>query len=244
MIGLGVTLDVVALLRESRKAREPDPVAAAFLAEQAGAQAINVHLRSDRRHIQERDVNLLRETVKTELNLVASASQELTRVALTVKPDRVTFVPDRREELGGEPGVDVILNSAQLRQLTRMLKEGSIRCSLFLEPDPDQVKEAHRIDADGVELSTEAYAGARGGEGVARELQRLSDAARLAAKFGLEVAAGHGLSLRNLPPLLEVQSLKRINVGYSLVARAIVVGFERAVREMVEALERPAPPAR
>ena len=241
---LGVTLNAVALLRESRKAREPDPVMAAFLAEQAGAEAINVHLRGDRRHVQERDVNLLRETVKTELNLVASPSQELTRVALTVKPNRVTFVPDRIEEVGGPLGVDVILNSSQLRQLVRVLREGSIRCSVFIEPDPDQIREAHRIDAQGVELSTEAFVGAKGEEAVAEQLRRLADGARLAEKFGLEVAAGHGLSLRTIRPLLGLAGLKRLNVGYQLVARSFIVGFENAVREMVDLVKLPAPPPR
>ncbi len=236
---LGVTLDSLALLRESRKAQEPDPVMAAFLAEQAGASAINVHLRNDRRHIQERDVNLLRETVKTELNMVAAPSQELVHVALAAKPDRMTFVPERMEELGGNAGVDVILNSSQLRQLIRMMQEGSIRCSVFIEPDLDQVKETHRVDAQGVELSAHGYISARGNEAKNNELQRISDAARLASKFGLDVAIGHGLSARNLPPLLGIQGLHRVNVGYSLVARAFVVGFERAVHEVVEIVSRP-----
>jgi pyridoxine 5-phosphate synthase len=239
-----VTLDVVALLREARKAREPDPVALAFLAEQAGAEAINVHLRADRRHIQERDVSLLRETVRTELNLVAAASQEITRIALTFKPDRVTFVPERVEaQGGGDLGLDVILNSSQLRQLVRLLQEGGIRASVFIEPDLDQVKEAHRIDAHGVELSTEPYVTARDKEARAKELRRLSDAARLAAKFGLDVAVGRGLSVRNLPPLLDIPGVGRINVGYTLVARALLVGFERAVREMVEAVRQRSPGA-
>lgn len=236
---LGVTLDSLAWLRESRKAQEPDPIMAAFLAEQAGASAINVHLRNDRRHIQERDVNLLRETVKTELNMVAAPSQELVHAALAAKPDRMTFVPERLEELGGSAGVDVILNSSQLRQLVRMMQEGSIRCSIFIEPDLDQVKETHRVDAQGVELSADGYVSARGNDARNKELQRISDAARLASKFGLDVAIGHGLSSRNLHPLLDIQGLHRINVGYSLVARAFVVGFEKAVREVFEIVSRP-----
>jgi len=247
-IGLGVTLDAIAFVRESRKAREPDPVPFAFLAEQAGARAINVHLRMDRRHVQERDVSLLKETVKTELNLVAAASQEITRIALTFKPHRVTFVPERVENPGGELsslGLDVILNSTPLRQLVRMLQEGAISCSVFVEPDLDQVKEAHRIDLQGVWLSTEAYNAARDKETTAKELRRLGDAARLAAKFGMTVAVGHGLSLRNLDPILELQGIDRVNVGFSLVSRALIVGFERAVTEMVEAIARaPVPPAR
>lgn len=241
-LGLGVTLDVLALVRESRKAKEPDPVAAAFLAEQAGAEAINVHLRLDRRHIQERDVSLLKETVKTELNLVAAASQEITRIALTFKPDRVTFVPERVENPGGELralGLDVILNSTPLRQLVRMLQDGSIGCNVFIEPDLDQVKEAHRIDLRGVELSTEAYTAARDKESFAKELRRLGDAARLAAKFGMDVAVGHGLTPRNVGPLLDLPGISRVNVGYNLVARALLVGFERSVTEMLEALKRP-----
>ena len=236
---LGVTLDSLAFLRESRKARDPDPVMAAFLAEQAGASAINVHLRNDRRHIQERDVNLLRETVKTELNMVSAPSQELVHTALAVKPDRMTFVPERLEELGGNAGVDVILNSSQLRQLVRMMQEGSIRCSVFIEPDLDQVKEAHRVDAQGVELSADDYVSARGNDAKKKEIQRLSDAARLASKFGLDVAVGHGLCMRNIPALLTVQGLSRINVGYSLIARAFVVGFERAVHEAVRIVTQP-----
>lgn len=244
MIELGVTLDPLALLRESYKAQEPDPVMAAFLAEQAGASAVNVHLRSDRRHIQERDVTLLRDTVKTELNLVAAPSQELAHTALTIKPGRVTFVPERLEEMGGNPGVDVILNSSQLRQLIRMMQDGSIRCSISIDPDLDQVKETHRIDAQGVELSAEAFVEARDSETMKSELQRLADACRLAAKFGLEVAVSHGLSYRNVSPLLGIQGLTRVNVGYTLAARAIVVGFEQAVREMMELISRPAPPVR
>jgi pyridoxine 5-phosphate synthase len=244
MPALGVTLDSLAFLRESRKTREPDPVGAAFIAERAGAQAINVHLRADRRHIQERDVSLLRETVTTELNLVAAAGQDLTRIALTFKPDRVTFVPERLEGQGGDLGVDVILNSAQLRQLVRLLRDGAIRATIFIEPELDQVKEAHRIDAHGVELSAHAYATARDREEHAQELRRLSDAARLASKFGLEVAVGHGLGFRNVGALCGVVGLNRVNVGFSLVARALWVGFEKAVREMVDALGRPVEPPR
>jgi pyridoxine 5-phosphate synthase len=235
---LGVTLDSLALLRESRKARDPDPVMAAFLAEQAGASAVNVQLRGDRRHIQERDVTLLRETVKTELNLVAAPSQELVHFALTVKPDRVTFVPERLDDVSGNHGVDVILNSSQLRQLVRMMGEGAIQCSILVDPDLDQVKEAHRIDAQGVELSADAYVAARDPESAKKELQRFSDASKLASKFGLQVAVGHGLTLRNIPPLLHIGGLTRVNVGYSLVARSLIVGFEKAVREIIELIYR------
>jgi pyridoxine 5-phosphate synthase len=244
MIELGVTLDSLALLRESKKAREPDPVMAAFLAEQAGASAINVHLRTDRRHIQERDVTLLKETVKTELNLVAAPSQELSHTALTIKPDRVTFVPERLDDLGGNRGIDVILNSSQLRQLIRMMQDGSIRCSILVEPDLDQIKETHRIDAQGIELAADAYVEARDRDSKIKEIQRLTDASRLADKFGLDVAVGHRLSYRNVPLLVGVSGLGRVNVGYALVARAVIVGFEQAVREMMTLLYQPAPPVR
>ena len=241
---LGVTLDALAILRESLKSQEPEPVFAALLAEQARASAINVHLRTDRRYIQERDVTLLRQTVKTELNLVIAPSQDLAHVALAIKPNRVTFVPERLEEVRNPHGLDVILNSSQLRQLVRIMQEGATRCTFFIEPDLDQIKETHRANAQGVELSCESYIGAKGKEPIEKEIQRISDAVRLAVKFGLDVAVGNGLTFRNLLPLLRIEGITRFNLGYSIVARSIVVGFEKAVGEIVELLTRPPVPVR
>lgn len=242
MIELGVTLDVVALLRESRKTKAPDPVFAAFLAEQAGAAAIVVQLRADRRHVQERDVQLLRETVGVELNVVAAPTQEMIRFALTVKPDRVTFVPERLETAGGG-GLDVLLNTSQLRERVREMRESSILPSIYIDPSIDQVKAAHQIGALAVELSAAPYTEAaeqkgmaRDAEAVSREIQKLSDCTRLGSKLGLHVGVTHGITLANRRELATLTGLARINVGHALVARALMVGFGAAVREWVEAL--------
>ncbi len=245
MIELGVTLDAIANLRESRKAKNPDPVFAAFLVEQAGASAINVQLRGDRTHIQERDVNHLRETVTVELNLVVTPRQEMARFALTAKPDRVTFIPERLETAGGG-GLDVMLNSSQLKERVREMRESSILPAIYLDPSIDQVKAAHQVGALGVELSTEAYVAASEGiamardkDAVGRELQRLSDCTRLAAKLGLHVSVSHGLTLRNTPALFDIGGVARVNVGHELVARAVMVGVERAVGEWMVLLRHP-----
>jgi len=245
MIELGVTLDAIANLRESRKARNPDPVFAAFLAEQAGASAINVQLRGDRAHIQERDVNHLRETVTVELNLVVTPRQEMARFALAAKPERVTFIPERLETAGGG-GLDVMLNSSQLKERIREMRESAILPAIYLDPSIDQVKAAHQVGALGVELSAESYvdaseriAMARDKEAVEREWQRLSDCTRLGAKLGLHVSVSHGLSLRSAPAVLRLGGVSRINVGHDLVARAMMVGVERAVGEWMALLDRP-----
>jgi pyridoxine 5-phosphate synthase len=242
LIELGVTLDAVALLRESRKTRGPDPVFAAFLAEQAGASAINVQLRNDRRHIQERDVRLLRESVGVELNLVTTPSQEMIRFALTAKPDRVTFIPERLESAGGG-GLDVLLNTAQLKERMREMRESSILPGIFIDPSIDQVKAAHQVGAAAVTITTETFAGAsdqvglaRDRDAIARELQKLSDCARLGSKLDLHVSFSHGLTLAKARLLLEVQGLSRVDVGHALVARAVLVGFAGAVSEWIELL--------
>jgi pyridoxine 5-phosphate synthase len=242
LIELGVTLDAVALLRESRKTRGPDPVFAAFLSEQAGASAINVQLRNDRRHIQERDVRLLRECVGVELNLVTTPSQEMIRFALTAKPDRVTFIPERLESAGGG-GLDVLLNTAQLKERMREMRESSILPGIFIDPSIDQVKAAHQVGAAGVTVSTETFSGAtdqvgltRDRDAIARELQKLSDCARLGSKLDLHVSFSHGLTLSKARLLLDIPGLTRVDVGHALVSRAVLVGFAAAVSEWVELL--------
>lgn len=245
MIELGVTLDAVALLRESRNAKSPDPVFAAFLAEQAGASAVNVQLRGDRAHIQERDVEQLRATVTGELNLVVTPRQEMARLALTAKPERITFIPERLETAGGG-GLDVMLNSTQLKERVREMRESTILPAIYLDPSIEQVKAAHQVGVLAVEISTEAYATAsdsiamaRDREAVTRELQRLSDCTRLGAKLGLHVGLSHGLTLRNAPALLNLGGVARINVGHSLISRAVMVGMERATVEWMNLLSRP-----
>lgn len=236
MVQLGVNIDHVATVRQARRVSEPDPVHAAVLAELGGAHGITVHLRGDRRHIQDRDVEILRATVKTRLNVEMAATQEMVRIALTIKPDQVTLVPERREELTTEGGLDVVLNSVQLKPVVKTLHDGGIRVSMFVDPDLEQVKESHRIDAQAVEINTAAYADARDDKAREAALRKTVDAARLAKRLGLQVHAGHGLTYRNVGPLAAVSEFSELNIGHSIVARAVLVGMERAVREMLDAM--------
>jgi pyridoxine 5-phosphate synthase len=237
MARLGVNIDHVATVRQARRATEPDPVHAAVLAELGGAHGITVHLRADRRHIQDRDVEILRQTVRTRLNLEMAATQEMLRIALTIKPDQVTLVPERREELTTEGGLDVVLNSVQLKPVVKTLREGGIRVSLFVDTDLEQAKEAHKIDAHAVEVNTAAYAEARDERARESALRRIVDAARLGRRLGLEVHAGHGLTYQNVGPVAQLSELAELNIGHSVVSRALLVGMERAVREMLDAMQ-------
>lgn len=236
MLRLGVNIDHVATVRQARRAREPDPVHAAVLAELGGADGITVHLRGDRRHVQDRDVEVLRQTVSTRLNLEMAATQEMTRIALTVKPDQVTFVPERREEVTTEGGLDVALNSVQVKPVMKTLQEARIEVSLFVDPELEQVKEAHKLDARAVEINTATWAEAAGPREREVALRRITDAARLARKLGLAVHAGHGLDYRNVGQVACLTEISELNIGHAIVARALLVGMERAVREMAEAM--------
>ncbi len=236
MSRLGVNMDHVATVRQARRALEPDPVHAAVLAELAGAHGITVHLRADRRHIQDRDVEVLRQSVRTRLNLEMSGTQEMVRIALTVKPDQATLVPERREELTTEGGLDVVLNSVQLKPVVKTLHEGGIRVSLFVDPDLEQVKESHKVDAQAVEINTASYAEARDEKAREAALRKLVDAARFGRRLGLEVHAGHGLTYGNVRVVAQQNELSELNIGHSIVARAVLVGMERAVREMLDAM--------
>ena len=233
---LGVNIDHVATLRQARRVPDPDPVQAAILAELAGADGITVHLRSDRRHIQDRDVEILREVVKTRLNLEMAATQEMLKIALTAKPHQVTLVPERREEITTEGGLDVVLNSVQLKPAVKMLAEGGIHVSVFVDPDLEQVKEAHRIDAHAIEINTAAYADARDDQGRETALRKTLDAARFGRKLGLAVHAGHGLTYENVRAVAALPEISELNIGHNIVARAVLVGMERAVREMRDAM--------
>jgi pyridoxine 5-phosphate synthase len=235
---LGVNVDHVATLRQARRADEPDPVRAALLAELGGADGITVHLRADRRHIQDRDVEILRQVVSTRLNVEMAATQEMLRIALTVKPEQVTLVPERREEVTTEGGLDVVLNSAQLRPVIRTLRDGGLHVSLFVDPDLDQVKEAYKIDAHAIEINTAAYADSQEARGRETALRKVTDAARHGRKLGLAVHAGHGLTYQNVSAVAALPELEELNIGHSIVSRAVLVGMERAVREMAEALRR------
>ena len=243
MLRLGVNIDHVATVRQARRAASPDPVQAAVLAELGGADGITVHLRSDRRHIQDRDVELLRQVVKTRLNLEMAATQEMVRVALTVRPHQVTLVPERREELTTEGGLDVVLNSVHLKPVARSLGEGGIEVSLFVDPSLEQVKEAHKIGVRAVEINTAAWADAADEKAREAALRKVEDAARLGRKLGLQVHAGHGLDYVNVGRVAALPEISELNIGHALVARAVLVGMERAVREMAQALRRAHPPA-
>src|SRR5438552_7193832 len=215
---LGVNIDHVATVRQARRVPDPDPVQAAVLAELGGADGITVHLRGDRRHIQDRDVEVLRQVVKTRLNLEMASTQEMLKVALTIKPDQVTLVPERREELTTEGGLDVVLNAVQLRPTIKMLEEGGIQVSLFVDPDLEQVKEAHRIDAQAVEVNTAAYADARDARSREGALRKVMDAARLGVKLGLGVHAGHGLTYQYVGAIARQHDMAEFQLGSTITA--------------------------
>ncbi len=231
---LGVNVDHVATLRQARKSAYPDPVTAAAIAELAGAGQITIHLREDRRHIQDRDLRVLRETCQTLLNLEMAANPEMVKVAYEYKPDVVTLVPERREELTTEGGLDVGVQRETIAKMVKNLKDGEIVVSLFIDPDLDQVRAAHRCNADRVELHTGRYCEARNQGERERELSRINDAAKAAVKLGMGVAAGHGLHYENVGPIARIPEIDELNIGHSIVARAVMVGFDRAVREMIE----------
>jgi pyridoxine 5-phosphate synthase len=238
---LGVNVDHVATLRQARRVRYPDPVTAAALAELAGADQITVHLREDRRHIQERDLRLLRETCQVLLNLEMAATDEMLKIAWAHKPDIVTLVPERREEVTTEGGLDVNGMRELVKRITRGLQDAKISVSLFIDPDVEQVRAAHKTGAQRVELHTGAYCEAATEETRTRELQRVVDAAKTAARLGMRVAAGHGLNYENVKPVAAVAEIEELNIGHAIVARAVLVGFERAVREMLELMRNAAP---
>jgi pyridoxine 5-phosphate synthase len=229
---LGVNVDHAATLRQARRTAYPDPVAVAMLAEMAGADQITIHLREDRRHIQERDLQVMRKTVTTRLNLEMAATQEMVKIAYEVKPDECTLVPERREELTTEGGLDVVGGRDHVRRMVKNLRDAEIVVSLFVDPDLDQLRAAHRVEAEAVELHTGRYCDARLAGDRRRELARLVDAAKAASKLGLKVAAGHGLNYQNILPVAAIMEIEEFNIGHSIVARAVLVGMERAVREM------------
>jgi len=231
---LAINVDHVATVRQARQAAEPDPVLAAALAELAGAHGIVVHLREDRRHIQDRDVEILRRTVKTKLNLEMAATQEMIQIALNNRPDMVTLVPEKRQELTTEGGLDVVLNEESLAQVIRTFHDAEIAVSLFINADPKQIKVAHRLDADYVELHTGTFAEAQTLPQRQEEFDRLIDAARLAHKLGLGVHAGHGVDYRNILWLRQIGEIEEFSIGHAVIARAVIVGMERAVREMLD----------
>ena len=232
MAKLGVNIDHVATVRQARMGVEPDPVHAAVLAELAGADGITVHLREDRRHILDRDVRLLRETIKTRLNLEMAASDDIIAVALEVRPDMATLVPEKREELTTEGGLNIRHNHDKIAEAVRKLKDGGIFVSLFIDADLDQVKESRKVGADCVEIHTGAYADARTYEATQHEYEKIYESCKLAHKLGMVVNAGHGLNYQNVRQIAMIKDIFELNIGHSIISRAVLVGIERAVREM------------
>ncbi|GAC1543264.1 MAG: pyridoxine 5'-phosphate synthase [Myxococcales bacterium] len=229
---LGVNIDHVATLRQARKGRAPDPVAAAVLAELGGAEQITLHVREDRRHVNDRDLLLLRQTVNGALNLEMAAVQPMLELALAQRPDTATLVPERREELTTEGGLDVGAHRDEVKRVTRGLCDGGIEVSLFVDPDLEQIRACHRADAQAVELHTGRYCDARDPRVREKELARIVEAARIAVKLGLRVAAGHGLDYWNVLPVARIDEVTELNIGYAIVCRAVLTGMERAVRDM------------
>jgi len=236
---LSVNIDHIATIRQARGIDEPDPVAAAVLAELAGAHGITVHLREDRRHIQDRDVEVLRKTVKVRLNLEMAATEEMVAIALKTQPEIVTLVPEGRHELTTEGGLDVNLLKTGLKQKISLLQQTGISISLFIEPDMEQIKASHRVGADMVEIHTGTYCEMRTEKERQEQLRRIELAGAAARKLGMRVSAGHGLNYRNVSAVAALPGFEEFNIGHSIVARAAMVGMERAVREMLALLKRP-----
>lgn len=229
---LGVNIDHVATVREARKTNEPDPVWAATLAELGGADGITLHLREDRRHIQDRDVRILIETVAVPTNLELATADEVLGIACNLRPSQATLVPERREEVTTEGGLDVAGAKARVTDAVRRLQDAGVVVSLFLDPDPKQIDAGVATGAEAIELHTGAYAHATAKGKAQAELDQLLSSARQVSEAGLHLNAGHGLTYRNVSPVARIQGMHELNIGHSIIARAIMVGLEQAVRDM------------
>lgn len=240
MIRLGVNIDHVATVRQARRIREPDPVWAVVAAELGGADQITLHLREDRRHIQDEDLPRVLGAASVPVNLEMAVTGEMVEIALARRPQAVTLVPERREEITTEGGLDVAGRFEEVSSAVSRLREGGLKVSLFVDPESDQVQACRRAGAQAVELHTGAFCGAWGGERAEAQLGRLRRAAAVGRELGLAVHAGHGLNVRNVGAVARIPEVEELNIGHALVGRALFVGLERAVREMKEILEREA----
>ncbi|WP_005033871.1 pyridoxine 5'-phosphate synthase [Holophaga foetida] len=235
-VRLGVNIDHVATVRQARATRDPEPVTAALMAQNAGAHGITVHLRGDRRHIQDRDVRLLKEVLSVPLNVECAASSEMLETLIPMRPDWVTLVPETREELTTQGGLDAIFLQAHLKPIIRELRTSDIRVSLFIDPIADQVTMANRLEADAVEFNTGVYSDLPRSADPKVELERIAKASRLAGKLGLRALAGHGLNLQNVRLIAAIPEIEELNIGHSIIGRAVLVGIDTAVREMINAI--------
>ncbi len=231
---LCVNIDHVATLREARGGNEPDPVSAALMCEMAGASGIVCHLREDRRHINDRDLRLLRETIKTKLDLEMAATQEIIAIAIDVLPELATLVPEKRQELTTEGGLDVVGHKNYLRDVVQQLQSHEILVSLFVDPVPEQIDAAAKVGANYIEIHTGEYANARTENERRKLLDEISLVASMASGLGMGVNAGHGLNTLNIQPLKEIKEIEEVSIGHALIARAVFIGLEKAVREMVD----------
>lgn len=231
---LGVNIDHVATVRQARRGTSPDPVTAAGIAELSGADGITVHLREDRRHIQDRDLELLFRVVQTKINLEMAATEEMTGIATRLKPFSATLVPEKREEITTEGGLNVLAQRESLHATVFRLREAGILVSLFIDPDLEQVRAAKQTGADAVEIHTGAYCGAFPTGRHGKEFEKIRIAAAYGRNLGLQVLAGHGLDLRNIVPILSLAEIEEFNIGHSIIARAVFVGLGAAVREMAD----------
>ena len=237
MLTLGVNIDHIATIRQARRTVEPDPVAAAVLAELAGADGITVHLREDRRHIQDRDVHLLRQTVRSHLNLEMAATDEMVNIALEIKPDYVTLVPEKREEVTTEGGLNIIAQSDRMAEIVDKLQSANIPVSLFIDADEAQIEASIKVNAKFIELHTGQYAEAKNEANRQKELAILTKGCTQAIEAGLRVNAGHGLTYWNVYPVACIPGMEELNIGHTIISRAALVGIERAVREMKQAMQ-------
>lgn len=237
MPALGVNIDHVATIRQARRTIEPDPVWAAVLAELAGADVITLHLREDRRHIQDRDLRVMKQTVQVKLNLELAAADEITQIALDVHPDQATLVPEKREEVTTEGGLDVLAHRSRVERSIGRLMGAGIEVSLFIDPDPAQIAMSKDLGVAAVELHTGRYADAPDEKSRQKELHVLREAAAVACEMGLKLHMGHGLTYRNVRPVALISGVCELNIGHSIVSRAVLVGMERAVREMRDLIE-------
>ncbi len=238
MAKLGLNVDHFATVRQARLGAEPDPVIAAAMGELAGAEGITIHLREDRRHIQDRDLEIMRKTVKTKFNLEMAPSVEMVDIACRVKPDQCTLVPENREELTTEGGLDVVAHLVGISLSVNTLHAAGIKVSLFIDPSPDQINASYMTDADAIEIHTGRYADAQDEKARQQELEAIRDAIVLGHKQGLTVHAGHGLNYVNIIPLARFSGIEEFNIGHSIVARAMYVGLDQAVRDMVRLIRQ------
>ena len=236
---LGVNIDQVATVREARKTIEPDPVWAAGICELAGTHSIVVHLRQDRRHIKDRDLEILKKTVRSRLNLEMSALKEIVDIACKIRPNQSTLVPEKRAELTTEGGLDVVRYRGKLKKVVKRLKANGISVSLFIDPKKEQIDASHDLGVDSVEIHTGQYANAVKGSTIEVEYKRIHEAIQYASSTGLTVNAGHGLTYQNVKRIADIPGVEELNIGHSIISRAVLVGINTAVREMLELISQP-----